>query len=411
LERIRALHEIELAISSTIDLRKRLDVLLEKIDIFLPFPAASTIRLLNPVTGKFENTACRNIDEQEWKSGTGRGTGQLSGEFIRTKGPIVIRDLQTTTQRKNREFFRRQGFASYLGVPLIAKGNVVGILGFYTREVHEFTQQDIDFLTTLAGHAAIAIDSARLHEQTERQLKRIEALNDIDNAITSTLSLDSVLNVLLEKVEPVCPIAVAAGVRLRDKATGKLIPIVARNIPLQEWRAHVASAKGLLSRQLASTRAPITILNMLTDSRTSLHDFARKYGLVSYLGVPLIVKDEFMGNLVIYTKQEHQFSGEEIEFFAALASQAAIAIDNARLYEETERRRRETEELARVARSLTETLDITAVGQRIATSVRELFGAHGSTLRFIEADGSFHHLASSGEVFPKLPRAGPCPRE
>jgi GAF domain-containing protein/CheY-like chemotaxis protein len=399
LDRIRALHEIELAISSTLDPQKGLDVLLEKIDVFLPFPAASTIRLFNPVTKRFDNTACRNIDEQEWKAGTGREMGQVSGEFIRTKGPVIIRDLQTNTQRKTREFFRRHGFASYLGVPLIAKGNVVGILGFYTREVHEFTQQDIDFLTTLAGQAAIAIDSARLHEQTERHLKRIEALNDIDNAITSTLSLDRVLTVLLEKIEPVCPIAVAAGVRLRDKATGKLIPIVARNIPLHEWRAHVESAKGLLSRQLVNTRAPITILNMLTDSRTSLHDFARKYGLVSYLGVPLIVKDEFMGNLVIYTKEEHPFGAEEIEFFTALAGQAAIAIDNARLYEEAERRRREAEELARVARSLTETLDITAVGQRIALSVRELFGVRGSTLRLIQADGSFHHLASSGEVF------------
>jgi GAF domain-containing protein len=138
---------------------------------------------------------------------------------------------------------------------------------------------------------------------------------------------------------------------------------------------------------------------MLTDSRTSLHNFARKYGLVSYLGVPLIVKDEFIGNLVIYTKEQHEFTVEEIEFFTIVARQAAIAIHNARLYEETERRRRAAEELARVARSLTETLDPTIVGERIVTSVRELFIVRGSALRLRNIDGSLRHLASCGEAF------------
>ena len=106
-----------------------------------------------------------------------------------------------------------------------------------------------------------------------------------------------------------------------------------------------------------------------------------------------------MGNLVIYTKEEHAFSEEEIEFFTNLGSQAAIAIHNASLYEQTERRRREAEDLARIGRSLTETLDIVAVGSRIVTSVRELFHVKGSSLRILEADGSLRSLASSGDVF------------
>jgi len=195
----------------------------------------------------------------------------------------------------------------------------------------------------LAGHAAIAINNASLYQQSERHLKRIEAINEIDNAIASTLSLDRVLNVLLERIELFCSIVVATGVRLLDKETGRLIPIAARNIPLEEWREQIGHAKGILSRQLQVSDAPITIANMLTDSRTSLHDFARRYGLVSYLGVPLIVKDEFIGTLVIYTKEEHEFTPEEIEFFRTLAGQAAIAIHNAQLYEETARSKQELE--------------------------------------------------------------------
>ena len=73
--------------------------------------------------------------------------------------------------------------------------------------------------------------------------------------------------------------------------------------------------------------------------------------------------------------------------------------ENAKLYDETERRRREAEALARVARSLTATLDMGAVGERIVTSVRELFGVKASTLRLLQPDGSLRALASAGEAF------------
>jgi len=113
----------------------------------------------------------------------------------------------------------------------------------------------------------------------------------------------------------------------------------------------------------------------------------------------MVAKEEILGVLSFYTKEEHEFTSEEAEFLTTLVGQAAIAIHNSRLYEETERRRREAEELARVAQSLTETLDMTAVGERIVTSVRELFGVKASTLRLLQPDGSLRTLASTGEGF------------
>jgi len=153
-----------------------------------------------------------------------------------------------------------------------------------------------------------------------------------------------------------------------------------------------------LAEKVFGSQRPLTILNVEKDSAQPA-DFARKYGLTSYLGVPLSAKEKRLGVLGLYTKEQHEFTNQEIEFLNTLAGQAAIAIHNARLYEETERRRREAEELAWVAKSLTEILDMQAVGERIVTSVRELFGVQGSTLRLRQADGSFQRLASSGEVF------------
>ena len=294
---------------------------------------------------------------------------------------------------------------------MIAKDDVLGVLGIYTKEEHSFSSEEIELLMILAGHTAIAIHNARLYDHAQRQLKRIQGVSEINNAITSTLSLKNVLDVLLEKSELFCPVAVACGVRLFDEASGNMVPMASCHIPFAEWKDDVGNAKGRLTAILMETKRPLAILNMHTDSRRSLNHFARRHGFISYLGVPLIFREKFMGNLVIYTKEEHAFSEEEIEFFTNLGSQAAIAIHNANLYEQTERRRWEADELARIGRSLTETLDIVAVGSRIVTTVCELFRVRGSTLRILEADGSLRSLASSGEVFSSTPEGEVIPSD
>jgi len=164
LERIRALHEIDLAITSTLDLKTVLDVLLEKIDLFLPYQGATTIRLLNRETGKLEPVACRNLPEKEWKAVTSRVAGGLAGMLPASNAPVIIRDVQTHPLSLAPDFLRQHGLVSALRVPLIAKGEVLGILTFFSKEEHEFSNEEIAFLSTLAGQAAIAINNAQLYE-------------------------------------------------------------------------------------------------------------------------------------------------------------------------------------------------------------------------------------------------------
>lgn len=170
LQRIRALHEIDTAISSTLDLRRVLEVLLEKIELFLPIAAATTVRLLNRETGKQESLACRGLDEREWRSQQ-QTRGQRTKRIVETKAPLAVRNVLTDQTTFNAEIFRKHGLVSYLGVPLIAKGAVLGVLSLYTNHEHEFLNEEIEFLKTLAGQAAIAIHNARLHEEMVRSNK------------------------------------------------------------------------------------------------------------------------------------------------------------------------------------------------------------------------------------------------
>ena len=170
-----------------------------------------------------------------------------------------------------------------------------------------------------------------------RQVKRIgeerlRALREIEMAITSSLDLHAVLDVLLEKIDLFLPYAVTT-VTLVNRKSGELEPVACRNLDEEEWKAVVAR-RIRLDRATPENTTPVIILNAQADPRSQQSDFLRKHSLVSYLRVPLIAKNEIVGFLTFFTKEEHAFSSEEVEFLTILARQAAIAIDNSQLYEE-----------------------------------------------------------------------------
>ena len=113
LERIRALHEIDKAIISTIDLQSVLNILLEKIDLVLPY-AATTVRLFNPYNGLLEPVACRNLDAQEWKIQEWKGGRGLANIVFETKAPAMIRNAQVDPRVRDAEFYRNHKLVSYL---------------------------------------------------------------------------------------------------------------------------------------------------------------------------------------------------------------------------------------------------------------------------------------------------------
>jgi signal transduction histidine kinase len=165
--------------------------------------------------------------------------------------------------------------------------------------------------------------------------ERLQALREIELAITSSLDLHAVLDVLLEKIDVFLPYAVTT-VTLVNRKTGELEPVACRNLDEKEWKAVVAR-RIRLDKVDAENYTPVIILNAQTDPRSYQSDFLRKNSLVSYLRVPLVAKNEVLGFLTFFTKEEHAFSGEEVKFLTTLASQAAIAIHNSQLYEEMSR--------------------------------------------------------------------------
>lgn len=162
LERIGALRDINLAATSTLDLRSVSDILLEKIEGLFP-NCASAVRLFNKKSGLLDPVTCRNLNEEEWKTEKWNGGRGIPNIVFQSKAPLTVVNIQDDPRAKDPEFFRKHGLISYLGVPLTARSEILGVLSLYTKELHQFRDDEIEFISTIAGQAAIAIYNARLY--------------------------------------------------------------------------------------------------------------------------------------------------------------------------------------------------------------------------------------------------------
>jgi len=165
--RLVALRDINMAITSTLDLHSVLNMLMETIDAVLPNMAIQ-VWLVNRQSGQAERAACWNLDEADWKGRKLRDTPALVKEAMSKKTPALARNVQTDPRTADSEFYRRQGVVSYLGIPLVIKEEVLGVLVFLTREERQFAGEEIEFLSTLAGEAAIAIHNSQHFEETAK---------------------------------------------------------------------------------------------------------------------------------------------------------------------------------------------------------------------------------------------------
>jgi signal transduction histidine kinase len=198
LEQMRALYEIGVAVGSTLDLPAVLNLLMEKINIFLSYPSVM-IWLRDENSGLLERAACWNLDEREWKGRKLTGIPSLVKAAIEGKAPVVVRDVQNDPRTLDSDFYRRHGLVSYLGIPLIVKDEVLGVLVFLTREEHLFAAEEVEFLSTLAGQAAIAIHNSQLHEQSKRQATELMQANEVKNEFLGFVSheLRTPVNVIM----------------------------------------------------------------------------------------------------------------------------------------------------------------------------------------------------------------------
>jgi len=187
LQRVSALREIGMAMGSSLDLTNILNVLVENIALLFPDLAVS-VQLLNGKNGRLESVAFRNLEEAAPK-GELRGAGQgIAHHLLQANGPVVIADILASPHLRDADFVRRNGLVSCLGTPLLMKGAALGVILFYSRDKHEFSREEIDFLVTVAGQAAIAINNSQVYEEMAKLAENLTRSNKVKDEFLGVVS-------------------------------------------------------------------------------------------------------------------------------------------------------------------------------------------------------------------------------
>lgn len=178
LQRLSALHKIDVAITNSFDLKLTLDAVLEQATTQLGMDAASVF-LLNPATQMLEFAAGRGFHTRSMENAHLRLDESLAGKIVLerqilcTNAPAVIQ-----ANKKFKKFQKEEEIVAYCGVPLILKGAVKGVLEVFNRTTFTSSPEWMFFLTTLAGQAAIAIDNAQLFENLQQSNQELSLAYD-----------------------------------------------------------------------------------------------------------------------------------------------------------------------------------------------------------------------------------------
>ncbi|MBI3060054.1 MAG: sensor domain-containing diguanylate cyclase [Deltaproteobacteria bacterium] len=325
-------HSLSQALTRSLDTRQILQTLREKIHQVLPAAklyvfvvdegSRASHALLFDI-GKEETSAPRAVSLQDFS---------IVAESLASGEPVFSRSAQlASVVSEGQGAAGGLSFAAAMAIPIAFRGESYGaiLLGFDETQL-SLSPRENEYGKIAAFATAIALSQSKREEQIQRHVRGITALHEINLATTSTLDLPAVLEILVQKIEPLLPRAAVTAVRMINRETGRLEAAAFRNMTRGEWTKGIPEGG-------RGTRYP---------------ECFRKHGLVSYLGVPLVAKGEVLGDICIFTREERPFTNGEVKFFSTLAGQAAIAIHNAQLFEDIKQQAVELERANRYGLSL-----------------------------------------------------------
>ncbi len=248
----------------------------------------------------------------------------LVGVAVATEQPVLVNDLQTDPRYI--EFV--PGMNSEIVVPLLHKSRPIGALNILSRHRNQFTPDDVAIVRQFGAHVAVALVNARLFDRSRRDAEAFETLAEIGRDVGSVLDLDQLFSRIAQLTKRVIDYR-TFGILLLDEESGELEMKVAVQYGEKVDVPRVRLGEGLVG-YAALHREPVLVSDVSQDPRyIKLVPDVR-----SELVIPMLLKDRCIGVVDLESPELDAFTKRDVEILTLLASQAAVAIENARLYEE-----------------------------------------------------------------------------
>jgi class 3 adenylate cyclase len=258
--------------------------------------------------------------------------------LIKTKRLVHIRDQHESPEGLSSPATTLAGARTYLAVPLLKDGNVLGAIATFRQEVRPFTDKQIELVQNFASQTVIAIENARLLIELRQSLEQQTATSEVLHIISSSPGeLEPVFEAILENATRLCEakfgvLALAEGEAFRSVAIHKAPPAF---VEFRRREPLIRPAPGTALGCAVATKEAAQIADVSENPAHQEDALRRSFveltGARTLIVVPMLKDNEVMGAIIIYRQEVRLFTDKQIELLRNFASQAVIAIENARL--------------------------------------------------------------------------------
>ncbi|MEK7310796.1 MAG: GAF domain-containing protein, partial [Chloroflexota bacterium] len=319
------------------------------------------LAMRDPLTG--ETVIERAIGKWSAWSGIRLPSGEgVSGQVIATGQPYISAHVETEPRMTHLDLL--EGLRAVACIPLIAQGETIGALWVGRKD--NITPGEVRLLTAIADIAANAIRRAALHEETRRRAEQLAAINRLGRALSETLDLPQIYDQFYQAIGQLLPdiatvfISTYNPERQIITTAAHSAGATAPTASMMAFRSMPPTGGGPQSESIR-TRQPVIVNDLvarLQQAQTNVTVGTPGPVTQSALYVPMMVKGEVTGVVQVQSYTANRFAEADAELLNFVASAAAIAIENARLFAETQRRLERLQALRAIDSTITASLDI-----------------------------------------------------
>ena len=255
----------------------------------------------------------------------------ITGWVARERKPVSVpREAWKDPRFKFYPEMQEGEFESMLSVPLVTRGDILGVINVRTRLPHDYTKGQIRLLSGIANQVAGAIERSRRYKQLEKHASQLTTLSEVSQAITSNMYLDELLQLFVTMTAKTMNYKICT-VALIDVEKQELVIKATQSNNKEYTKKPNLKIGESVSGKAVSEKRVVTVYDVQQTSEYRFPDIAQKAGVRSIASIPLMSKGEVLGVLNCYTEKPHVFAQEELVILQALSTQAALAIEHAKL--------------------------------------------------------------------------------
>ncbi|HEY4691000.1 MAG TPA: GAF domain-containing protein [Anaerolineae bacterium] len=391
------IRELAAVVSSSLDLRLILEALLERASELIPHDAAVVYiaplpRAGDAVPDELRIEASRGLPRDATPETIHLSPGGLLDTVLRSREVTIRADVSTLAD----EWPKRAEVRSWLGVPLIVKERAIGALTFDSGSPGRYRREHADIAETIANNAAVAIENARLYQETRQRLAELETLQTVSLELIRSLDVERVSQAIADDALRLLN-ATAVHLFSLDVESDSLQMLAKSAAPGFEEIGQPTPRRGGLTMRVAHQGKTVVINDPLNDPTWApvMRAWVRPQAIAS---LPLNARERVLGVMNVIFHTPHTITDNEVRVLSLLADQAATALENARLFQAEQRRARQLALVNRVGLEVTSILDLDQLAQIVVEEIHSAFGYYHVSLATIEGDMVVWRASVGGDV-------------